>query len=238
MRVMLRRERRRRNIMEFQGYSLPLPHNALVERGALLNHTTRYSDHRILVTRDSFLASGVRHSPLPLCQCRIYAGVDEALTAVQHIQPLCLIVDLEDCEMPVLALLDSLRNLHRRHPEMEIVLLTTERDPLTQPFLQSALCCLVIEKQLALPLAREVLQQQGDAAPAQTRLFKAKEWSVLMMMAQGHSLSHIAKLQIRPYHRIIYRVGCILSLLRLNHRQQLLRVLQRITALHDRHHSK
>ncbi len=237
MRVMLRRERRRRNIMEFQGYSLSLPHNTLVERGALLNHTAHYSDHRILVTRDSYLASGIRHSPVPLCLCRIYADIDEALAAVQQIQPLYLIVDLEGWEMPVLALLDHLRSLQRRYPAVEMVLITPELDPVTQQFLQSALRCRLIEKRLALPLAREALQRTVEALPAQVRLFKPKEWSVLMLMAQGHSLSHIARLQIRPYHRIVYRVGCILSLLQLNHRQQLLRVLQRVSALHDRHHS-
>lgn len=237
MRVMLRRERRRRNIIEFQGYSLPLPHNALVEHGVLLNHTARYSDHRILLTRDSFLASGIRHSPVPLCLCRIYADIDEALAAVQHIQPLYLIVDLEGWEVPVMTLLDNLRNLQRRYPAIEIVLMTTEPDTATQQFLQLAFRCRLIEKRLALPLAREALQQAVDSEPAQARLFKTKEWSVLMLMAQGHSLSHIARLQIRPYHRIVYRVGCILSLLQLSHRQQLLRVLQRVSALRDRHHS-
>lgn len=237
MRVMLRRERRRRNIIEFQGYSLSLPHNALVERGVLLNHTAHYSDHRILVTRDSYLASGIRHSPAPLCLCRIYADIDEALAAVQQIQPLYLIIDLEGWEMPVLALLDSLRNLQHRYQAVEMVLMTPELDPVTQQFLQSALRCRLIEKRLALPLAREALQRIVDTLPAHARLFKTKEWSVLMLMAQGHSLSHISRLQIRPYHRIVYRVGCILSLLQLSHRQQLLRVLQRVSALRDRHHS-
>lgn len=223
--------------MDFQGVSLPLPHNALVERSDLLNHTSRYCDYRILATCDSYLASGIRHSPVPLCLCRIYDDIDEALTAVQQTLPLCLIIDLEGWQSPIIALLDRLRDLQLRHPTMDIAFITPETDRGTLLFLQSACRCRIIDKRLALVQARGVMQQQSHPPPEVSRLFKAKEWNILMLMSRGDSLSHIARLQSRPYHRIIYRVGCVLTLLRLSHRQQLLRVLQRVNTLHDRYHS-
>ncbi len=237
MRVMLRRERRRRNIMEFQGHSLPLPHNALVERNDLLNHTARYCEYHILVTRDRYLANGVRHSPVPLCLCRIFDDIDEALDVVRLTHPLGLIIDLEGQSLAVLTLLDRLRLLQQKSPALDIVLITPEVDPGAQQFLQLACHCRVLNKRLALLQARDALHLQSQDLPVQPRLFKAKEWSVLMLMSKGYTLCHIARLQVRPYHRIIYRVGCVLTLLRLNHRHQLLRLLQRVGSIRDTHHS-
>lgn len=237
MRVMLRRERRRRNIMEFQGHSLPLPHNALVERSDLLNHTARYYEYHILVTRDRYLATGVRHSPFPLCLCRIFDDIDEALDVVRLTHPLGLIIDLEGHSLAVITLLDRLRLLRQSYPALDIVLLTPEVDPGAQLFLQAACHCRVLDKRLALFQAREALHFQNQNQPLLPRLFKGKEWSVLMMMSEGYTLCHIARLQVRPYHRIIYRVGCVLTLLRLNHRHQLLRLLQRIGAIRDAYNS-
>lgn len=237
MRVILRRERRRRNIMDFQGHALPLPHNALVERSELLNHTVRYCDYRILVTRDHYLALGVRHSPMPLCLCRIYDDIDVALNAICHTLPMCLIVDLEGWNLPIVTLLDRLRHVQQRYPAMDIALITSVTDADSLQFLQTACHCRIIDKRLALLQARHALQFHGQTHAVLPRLFKAKEWSVLMLMSQGHSLCHIARLQIRPYHRVIYRVGCVLSLLRLSHRQQLLRLLQRVNAIPAYHHA-
>lgn len=236
MRVMLRRERRRRNIMDFQGHSRPLPHNALVERNDLLNHTARYADYRVLVTRDNYLAFGVRHSPIPLSLCRIYNDFDEALHVVHKTLPLCFIVDLEGWPQPTLILLDRLRELQKKYQTMEIALITPDTHSRTRQFLQASCGCRIIDKRLALMQIRSALQLNSDTPDSLARGFKTKEWSVLMLMAQGHSLCHIARLQLRPYHRIIYRVGCILSLLELEHRQQLLRLLQRINETHDSHH--
>ncbi|MGU3413289.1 hypothetical protein ACLBW2_01700 [Enterobacteriaceae bacterium C23F] len=237
MRIILRRERRRRNVMALQGHSLPLPHNALVERGALRHHTARYSDRRILVTRDRYLASGIRYSPVPLCLCRIYEDINEALANIHQTQPLSLIVDLEDCQQPVMSLLDRLRDVQRRYPGLDIVLMTAEVDPLSSPFLQRICRCRIVDKHIALLQTRDALLAQSPTPALPHRLFKTKEWSVLVLMAKGLSLSHVARQQIRPYHRIIYRVGCILTLLGLSHRQQLLRVLQRVSALGESHRS-
>jgi len=237
MRIILRRERRRRNVMALQGRSLPLPHNTLVEHGALRHHTARYSDRRILVTQDRYLASGIRHSPVPLCLCRIYEDINEALTTVHQTQPLCLIVDLEGCQQPVMSLLDRLREVQHRNPELDIVLIASKADPVSYSFLQRACRCRIVDKHIALPGTRDILLAKSLTPLLPQRLFKAKEWSVLLLMAKGYSLSHVARLQIRPYHRIIYRVGCILTLLGLGHRHQLLRVLQRVSALRDRYHS-
>lgn len=237
MRVMLRRERRRRNIMEFQGHSLPLPHNALVERSDLLNHTARYCEYHILVTRDHYLATGVRHSPVPLSLCRIFDDIDEALDVVHLTHPLGLIIDLEGQILPVITLLDRLRMLQQDYPALDIVLITPDVDPAAQRFLQATCHCRVLDKRLALFQARAALHLQSQVQTLLPRLFKAKEWSVLMMMSEGYTLCHIARLQVRPYHRIIYRVGCVLTLLRLNHRHQLLRLLQRVGAIRDTNHS-
>lgn len=69
MRVVLRRERRRRNITDIRGCRLPLPHYALIDRVDLLaqpvaSRAASLNSTLILVTHDSYLANGIRHSPL------------------------------------------------------------------------------------------------------------------------------------------------------------------------------
>jgi len=238
MRVLLRRERRRRNIISFQGHALPLPHNTLVDRHELFSHPTRYPENRMLVTRNHFLASGVRHSPLPLSHCSVYDDIEVALESALARRPLSLIIDLEGWSTPVLVLLDQLRELRQKYPTLEIALLTGTQDSLLQHFLRTACDCRLIDKSLTLQLMRQQLQLHHPERPIRLRKFKAREWSVLLLMSQGLAFCDIARLQNRPYHRIIYRAGCVLSLLQLEHRHQLLRLLQRINSLSAAHHSK
>ena len=235
MRILLRRERRRRNIISFQGHALPLPHNTLVERHELLSHPTRYPENRMLVTRNYFLASGVRNSPLPLCHCTVYDDFDEAIQRARVQRPLSLVVDLEGWSMPTLLLLDKLRELRKKYPTLEIALLTTHHDPLFQRFLYAACACRLIDKKLTLQVMRHELQLYSAVLPAGLRKFRPREWSILVLMSQGHAFCDIARLQNRPYHRVIYRVGCVLSLLDLEHRHQLLRLLQRINSVSESH---
>lgn len=231
MSIILRRERRRRNFTSIQSHARSLPHFALVERHDLLSHHGRANENRILVTCDYFLALGIHHSPAPLCYCAIYDNLDEALNAVCGTQSLNLIIDIEGWPIPTLVILNHLLELHKRHPSLEISLITPEKNFSYRRFLQAACLCRLIDKHLELKQLRDALQYRRLPLPAPHRLFKSKEWSVLLLMARGLSLCEIAHHQQRPYHRITYRVNCIISLLRLEKRQQLLNLLQKISAI-------
>lgn len=238
MSIMLRRERRRRNLTPLQSHARPLPHFALVERHDLLSHHGRANENRILVTCDYFLALGIHHSPPPLCYCTIYNNLDEALNVVRGTQPLNLIIDIEGWPVPTLDILNHLLDLHKRHPGLEISLITPEKAFSYRRFLQAACLCRLIDKHLELKQLRDALQYRRLPLPASHRLFKTREWSVLMLMARGLSLCEIARHQQRPYHRITYRVNCIIALLRLEKRQQLLSLLQKISATPPGHTSE
>lgn len=230
MSIVMRRERRRRNLTPAQSQARPLPHFALIERLDLLSYHGRSNENRILVTCDHFLAQGVRHSPAPLCYCAIYPELSEALNAVRGVQPTCLIVDIEGWPTPTLLILNQLLELQKRHPALEIALLTQEKTFAYRRFLQAACLCRLIDKHLELKQLRDALQFSRRPHPSAPRLFKAREWSILQLMAQGLSLCEIARYQQRPYHRITYRVNCIINLLHLEKRQQLLSLLQKISA--------
>ncbi len=55
---------------------------------------------------------------------------------------------------------------------------------------------------------------------------------ILQALSQGSSLRQIAQLQNRPYSRIIYRLSCILAKLGLNHRHELLHLLNNLLRFH------
>lgn len=232
MRTVRRRERRRRNMAEEQGYALPLPHFALIESADLFNHPAdlpKYAADPIVVTRDHYLVCGMRHSPAPLGHCRIYDALADAFAAVKHDASCNLIVDPEGLAQPLLTTLTLIRQQQRYAPTLAVTLLlsTSQRDVLR--FVTSACRCRIFRRHALIDAIRQAPKASPEDALAPGRAFNAREWGILLELAQGRTLRDIAREQQRPYHRIIYRFGCILTRLKYTQRQQLLRLLQQLS---------
>lgn len=229
MRAMLRRERRRRNLLAFQSNPPPFPHNVLIEHGDLPAPGVRTPELRVVITGDRFLAEGILQSPAPLCYYSIYSDVEEAFSALKVESYVGVIIDLNGWSIPTMALIDRVRILRQQRPELQIAFLTSEKESGMLSFLQASCRAIVINKRQKLAKVRALMQSTSSSYSVQEYVFSHKQWKILLLMAQGYSLRAIAQQQNLPYHRITYRTGSILALLRLSCRQQLVRLLQRIS---------
>lgn len=233
MRTVRRRERRRRNMTEEQGYQLPLPHFALIESAELLNPTsglTKNAADPILVTHDRYLIGGMRYSAAPLSHCRIYDTLADAFAAVKDAVAGNLIVDPEGLAQPLLTTLDLIRHQQKYAPTLSVTLLLSSSQRDVQRFIKSACRCRILNRHAVLDAVRltPTAPEAGADAPSARGDFNAREWDILIQLAHGRTLREIARAQQRPYHRIIYRLGCILTRLKYTQRQQLLRLLQQV----------
>lgn len=229
MRSVLRRERRRRNLLARQNNPPPLPQNALLEHRDLPEPGVSESELRVVVTGDRFLAEGIVQSPAPLCYYLIYYDPDEAFSALQERATVGAIIDLDGWDVPTIALLDKVRTFRQRRPELKIAFLTSDDECALLSFVQASCRAVVISKRQRLCAMRGMLQSALIPPVPQGRVFTRKQWKILLLLAEGYSLRAIALEQQLPYHRITYRTGRILALLRLHCRQQLLRLLQRMS---------
>jgi fimbrial protein FimY len=239
MRVVLRRERRRRNVTPVCGSRLPLPHYALVDRIDLLAQpgTTRaaaLNDSLILVTNDHYLANGIRHSPPPLAGSTILPHLEEAMNAQQKWVSTRIIIDLNGSTSSVLDMMYQLHLISRHQPELAFDLLTEVNDLEIIRFIEASCLCRIIDRRFTLRDVQQTLAFPRVVLNNPRERFLSQEWEIIRLMARGMTLRNIADAQQRPYHRIIYRLTRMLALLKLKKRQQFIRLLQRLNEGHSR----
>ena len=87
----------------------------------------------------------------------------------------------------------------------------------------------MLERQLTALAMQQTLLEAPAPVGNRKEWFSRDEWPILQALSQGRSLRQIAQLQNRPYSRIIYRLSCILAKLGLNHRHELLHLLNNLS---------
>lgn len=232
MRVVLRRERRRRNLRALQSNPPPFPQNVLIWHSDLPEPGARTPELRVVVTGDRFLAQGIAQSPAPLCYYPIYGDPEEAFLALEEGNSSGAIIDLEGWAIPVIDLLDRVRTLRLRRPDLQLAFLASEEASDMETFVQAACSAIVINKRQKIRKIVGLMQSTFTRAETQERVLSQKQWKILLLMAQGFSLRAIARQLQLPYHRIIYSMGRIQTLLKLNCRQQLIRLLLKLSDKH------
>ncbi|MFW0765990.1 helix-turn-helix transcriptional regulator [Trabulsiella odontotermitis] len=234
MRVVLRRERRRRNVTPVGGSRLPLPHYALVDRLDLLanpatNQVASLGDRLLLVTQDNYLATGIRYCPPSLACSTIFPCLEDALDARQKWGSSHIIIDLNGSTTSVLDTLHQLHLISQQQPELAVDLLTEVDDREIVHFIEASCLCRIIDRRITLSGVQQALAFPRVVFNNPRTRFSRQEWQIIRLMAHGMTLRNIATQQNRPYHRIIYRLTRILALLKLPKRQQFIRLLQRLS---------
>ncbi|EIS9976547.1 hypothetical protein L1A23_001706 [Salmonella enterica] len=84
----------------------------------------------------------------------------------------------------------------------------------------------IISQAINLASVREALL--SAAKPRLSESFSRTDWLMIETLAQGASLKEIARQQSVPYHRVVYRLKQLITLLNLPHRQSFLRLIQQL----------
>lgn len=234
MRMTVRRYRRRRTGSDSLGFT----HSPFVppffDRLEFLSQSvnqTRKTDAPfiILVTQDNFLRTGFLNGQFPLNNCCDYPTLETALAALSHWPSARLVVDIDSRTSTLIELLDRLRRQSLYPPFLMPHLLIRADDYDARLFCKAAGPFHVLERQLPAPAMQQSLLETRPHPGVSKEWFSREEWPILQALSRGYSLRHIALLHNRPYNRIIYRLSCILTKLGLNHRQELLHLLNNLS---------
>ncbi|HIE5388368.1 TPA: helix-turn-helix transcriptional regulator [Enterobacter cancerogenus] len=234
MRMTVRRYRRRRTGSDSLGFTHSPFAPPFFDRLEFLSQSinqTRKTDSPfiILVTQDNFLRAGLLQGQSPLSNCCDYTTLDAALLALNHWPSARLVVDVDGRVSPMIELLDRLRRHSLYPPFIMPNLLIRADDYDARLFCKAAGPFNVLERQLTAQTLQQALLEAQPVQRNQKEWFSRKEWPIVQELARGRSLRQIALLHNRPYNRIIYRLSCILTKLGLNHRQELLHLLNNLS---------
>ncbi|MEH0886221.1 DNA-binding response regulator [Enterobacter sp. UNJFSC 003] len=234
MRMTVRRYRRRRTGSDTLGFTHSPFAPPFFDRLEFLSQSinqTRKTDAPfiILVTQDNFLRTGFLSGVPPLSNCCAYATLEDAFSALNHWPSSRLVVDIDCRASPLIDMLDQLRRHSLYPPFLAPHLLIRADDYDSRLFCQAAGPFKVLERQLTAPSLQRSLLETWFPQRSNKEWFSRTEWPILQDLSRGHSLRHIASLHNRPYSRVIYRLGCILTKLGLTHRQELLHLLNNLS---------
>lgn len=131
--------------------------------------------------------------------------------------------------MPLMEMLTTLRRAILYPPYTAVSLLIRADDYDARLFCKTSGPFDVLERQLPAQALQHALATALPPVNNRHIYFSREEWFVLQYLTQGESLRNIALFRQRPYSRVVYRLGRILSKLGLNHRQELLHLLHRLS---------
>lgn len=234
MRMTVRRYRRRRKGSDSLGLShsrsSPPFFDRLVHLSQSINQTRRPdAPFMILFTHDQFLHVGIQRGPGPMKHCCGYDTLESACAALETWPSARLVVDIESRTMPLLEMLDMLRRITLYPPFIAVSLLVRADDYDTRLLCKTSGPFTVLERQTSALALQQMLATTVPPVHNRSIYFSREEWITLHYLSQGESLRSIAFFRQRPYSRIVYRLGRILSKLGLHHRQELLHLLHRIS---------
>lgn len=234
MRMTVRRYRRRRTGSDALGFTHSPFAPPFFDRLEFLSQSTNLTHKTdapfiILVTEDHFLRAGFLNGPFPLSSCSDYPVLEDAFSALNQWPSARLVVDIDSRATALIEKLDKLRRYSLYPPFLTPNLLIRADDYDTRLFCKAAGPFQVLERQLTASALQQCLLEAKTPQGSAKEWFTRSEWPLLQELSRGKTLRQIALMQNRPYSRIIYRLGCILTKLGLNHRQELLHLLNNLS---------
>lgn len=234
MGMTVRRYRRRRTGSDALGFTRSPFAPPFFDRLEFLSQSTSLTHKTdapfiILVTEDHYLRTGLMKGSFPLNCCADYTLLEDALAAVNQWPTARLVVDIDSRATPLIEKLDRLRRYCLYPPFLIPHLLIRADDYDTRLFCKAAGPFHVLERQLPAAALQQYLLETKPPQGSVKEWFTRSEWPILQELSRGKTLRQIALIQNHPYSRIIYRLGCILTKLGLNHRQELLHLLNNLS---------
>ncbi|MHA1054429.1 helix-turn-helix transcriptional regulator [Enterobacter mori] len=234
MGMTVRRYRRRRTGSDALGFTRSPFAPPFFDRLEFLSQPTNLTHKTdapfiILVTEDHYLRTGLMKGSFPLNCCADYTLLEDALAAVNQWPSARLVVDIDSRATPLIEKLDRLRRYCLYPPFLIPHLLIRADDYDTRLFCKAAGPFHVLERQLTATALQHCLLETRPPQGSSKEWFTRSEWPILQELSRGKTLRQIAQIQNHPYSRIIYRLGCILTKLGLNHRQELLHLLNNLS---------
>lgn len=232
MRSVPRRERHRRlrNAKDCTcRYHSPTPQ--IFDRLELLDQQLNYAlpvgiISQAIITTDNYLGYSLSHYLFSGKRTAAFRSLDDISLWIEKGSLRQLIVDMEALPVSCIEALNQLRALSWQQSDIQIYLLVSDKTPAITQFIRMAGRFFVLSRQQNLASVREALL--SAAKPRLSESFSRTDWLMIETLAQGASLKEIARQQSVPYHRVVYRLKQLITLLNLPHRQSFLRLIQQL----------
>ncbi|EAB4380198.1 fimbriae biosynthesis regulator FimY [Salmonella enterica] len=238
MRSVPRRERHRRlrNAKDC-AYRYHSPTPQIFDRLELLNQQLNYAlpvgiISQAIVTTDNYLGYSLSHYLFSGKRTAAFRSLDDISLWIEKGSLRQLIVDMEMLPVSCIEALNQLRALSWQQSDIQIYLLVSDKTPAIAQFIRMAGRFFVLSRRQNLASVREALLSAAE--PRLSESFSRTDWLMIETLAQGASLKEIARQQSVPYHRVVYRLKQLITLLNLPHRQSFLRLIQQLNVtFHD-----
>ncbi|EHM1803031.1 fimbria biosynthesis regulator FimY [Salmonella enterica subsp. enterica serovar Gatuni] len=238
MRSVPRRERHRRlrNAKDFAcRYHSPTPQ--IFDRLELLDQQLNYAlpvgiISQAIITTDNYLGYSLSHYLFSGKRTAAFRSLDDISLWIEKGSLRQLIVDMEALPVSCIEALNQLRALSWQQSDIQIYLLVSDKTPAIAQFIRMAGRFFVLSRRQNLASVREALLSAAE--PRLSESFSRTDWLMIETLAQGASLKEIARQQSVSYHRVVYRLKQLITLLNLPHRQSFLRLIQQLNVtFHD-----
>lgn len=233
MRSVPRRERHRRlkNAKDC-ACRYPSPTPQIVDRLELLTQQLNYAlpvgiISQAIITTDNYLGYSLSRYLFSGKRTAAFRSLGDIAVWLEEGSLRQLIVDMEALSVSCAEALNQLRALSGKRSDIQIYLLVSDKDSAIAQFIRMAGRFFVLPRRQNMASLRETLLS-GANVPPLAESFSRTDWLMIETLAQGASLKEMAHRQNVPYHRVIYRLNQLITLLRLPHRQSFLRLIQRI----------
>ncbi|EGL5449155.1 fimbria biosynthesis regulator FimY [Salmonella enterica] len=238
MRSVPRRERHRRlrNTKDCAcRYHSPTPQ--IFDRLELLDQQLNYAlpvgiISQAIITTDNYLGYSLSHYLFSGKRTAAFRSLDDISLWIEKGSLRQLIVDMETLPVSCIEALNQLRALSWQQSDIQIYLLVSDKTAAITQFIRMAGRFFVLSRRQNLASVREALLSAAE--PRLSESFSRTDWLMIETLAQGASLKEIARQQSVSYHRVVYRLKQLITLLNLPHRQSFLRLIQQLNVtFHD-----
>ncbi|AEZ46116.1 Fimbriae Y protein [Salmonella enterica subsp. enterica serovar Typhi str. P-stx-12] len=185
-----------------------------------------------IITTDNYLGYSLSHYLFSGKRTAAFRSLDDISLWIEKGSLRQLIVDMETLPVSCIEALNQLHALSWQQSDIQIYLLVSDKTPAIAQFIRMAGRFFVLSRRQNLASVREALLSAAE--PRLSESFSRTDWLMIETLAQGASLKEIARQQSVPYHRVVYRLKQLITLLNLPHRQSFLRLIQQLNVtFHD-----
>lgn len=185
-----------------------------------------------IITTDNYLGYSLSHYLFSGKRTAAFRSLDDISLWIEKGSLKQLIIDMEALPVSCIEALNQLRALSWQQSDIQIYLLVSDKTPAIAQFIRMAGRFFVLSRRQNLASVREALLSAAE--PRLSESFSRTDWLMIETLAQGASLKEIARQQSVSYHRVVYRLKQLITLLNLPHRQSFLRLIQQLNVtFHD-----
>ncbi len=213
------------------------PTPQIFDRLELLNQQLNYAlpvgiISQAIITTDNYLGYSLSHYLFSGKRTAAFRSLDDISLWIEKGSLRQLIVDMEALPVSCIEALNQLRALSWQQSDIQIYLLVSDKTSAITQFIRMAGRFFVLSRRQNLASVREALLSASK--PRLSESFSRTDWLMIETLAQGASLKEIARQQSVPYHRVVYRLKQLITLLNLPYRQSFLRLIQQLNVtFHD-----